>query len=83
MNPEDAISMSLHSGTSDAAQSNERDQDGIEGITLLVHIAGSGKLDRLVGTAARLCPRRRVRQYAEGLCKRLGAFRALVPYERR
>lgn len=51
MNPEDAISMSLHSGTSDAAQSNERDQDGIEGITLLVHIAGSGKLDRLVGTA--------------------------------
>ena len=39
MNPEDAISMSLHSGTSDAAQSNERDQDGIEGITLLVQTA--------------------------------------------
>ena len=51
MNPEDAISMSSHSGASDDAQSNERDQDGSDDITLPAHIAGSGKLDRLVSTA--------------------------------
>ncbi|KKN80859.1 hypothetical protein LCGC14_0325230 [marine sediment metagenome] len=65
MNPEDAISMSLHSGTSDAAQSNERDQDGIEGITLPVHIAGSGKLDRLVGTARDAASDNKLKVYAK------------------
>ena len=51
MATEDEKSTSSHSGTSDDAQGDERDQAQSDGIALPAHIAGSGTLDRLIDTA--------------------------------
>jgi integrase len=51
MTSEDEKSTSSNSGAFNIAQDGERDQDKSDGITLPAHIAGSGTLDRLVGTA--------------------------------
>jgi integrase len=51
MASEDEKSTSSNSGTVSIAQDVERDQEKSDDISLPAHIAGSGSLDRLVGTA--------------------------------
>jgi hypothetical protein len=51
MTSEDEKPTSSHSGASNVVPDDERDQVNSEGISLPAHIAGSGTLDTLVGTA--------------------------------
>ncbi len=51
MTSEDERPTSSHSGASNIVPDDEREQVNSEGIALPAHIAGSGTLDRLVGTA--------------------------------
>jgi len=51
MASEDEKSTSSNSGAFSIAQDDERDQEKSDDISLPAHIAGSGSLDRLVGTA--------------------------------
>jgi len=51
MASEDETSRSPHSDTSSVAQVDKRDQENSDAIALPDHVAGSGKLDRLVETA--------------------------------
>ena len=51
MTSEDEKPTSSHSGASNVAQDDERDQEKSDGIALPSHVAGSGTLDRLVETA--------------------------------